>query len=210
MAIGDPYATLNDIKNYLKIDLTDTSRDIPLTSALASASGDIEKHCQRQFNLAAGTSSRVYAPAAWNEVRTDDFATDTGLVIEIDSGGTGTFDQTVPGSDCELYPLNGISDGVPGWPYNRVRAAGGVSFPVPQLSYRRYATVRVTAQWGWPAVPAPIKQACLIIAAQKFRLADAPWGVAGMTEYGTAVRIREIPLVKETLVPYIRYPVLGG
>lgn len=206
MALGDPYATLNDLKNYLSIAVTDTTRDANLNSALASASGDIEKHCHRQFNLDTTSSARIFEPDSWTSCRTDDFAVLTQ--IDVDPSGTGVFSQTLASSNYELYPLNGISDGTPGWPYNRLLATGGPWFPM--LTYRRRGTVRVTAQWGWPSVPAPIKQATLIIAAQKYRLADAPWGVAGMTEYGTAVRIREIPLVKETLVPYIRYPVLGG
>jgi len=209
MALGDPYADLSDIKSYLKLDPLDTTRDAALTSALLSASSDIEKHCQRQFNMDTGASSRVFAPDTLFECRTDDFATTSGLGIAIDPGGTGTFSQTLTASQYELYPLNGISDGVPGWPYNRIRAIGGTWFQQYGV-WRRKGVVQVTATWGWPAVPAPIKQATLIIAAQKYRLADAPWGVAGMTEFGTAVRIREIPLVKETLCPYVRYPVLGG
>lgn len=209
MAIGDPYASLPDIKAYLKLP-ADSSRDTALTAALASASGDIEKHCHRQFNLDTSATARVFEPDSWSECRTDDFATTAGLVVAIDTGGNGTYSTTLSASDYELYPLNGISDGVVGWPYNKLRAFGGPLFPVPSMAYRRKASVRVTAQWGWAAVPAPIKQATMIIAAQKYRLADAPWGVAGMTEFGTAVRIREIPLVKETLCPYVRYPVLGG
>lgn len=208
MAIGDPYASLTDIKNYLKLPLADTTRDANLSAALAAATGDIEKHCHRQFNLDSTVSQRLYQPDSWHDVRTDDFGTLTGLIVDVDNSGNGTFDVTLATLDYEVYPLNGISDGTPGWPYNRLLATGGSLFPM--RTYKRRGTVRVTARWGWPSVPATIKQACLIIAAQKYRLADAPWGVAGMTEFGTAVRIREIPLVKETLVPYIRYPVLGG
>lgn len=208
MALGDPYATITDLKNYLKLPLSDTTRDTNLTSAVNSATGDIEKHCHRQFNLDTAVSQRIYQPDSWIDVRTDDFGTLTGLIVDIDPSGTGNFGQTLGALDYEVYPLNGIVDGTPGWPYNRLLATGGPLFPI--MTLRRRGTVRVTARYGWPTVPAPIKQACLIIAAQKFKLNDAPWGVAGMTEFGTAVRIREIPLVKETLVPYIRYPVLGG
>lgn len=208
MALGDPYATVTDLKNYLKLPLADTTRDANLLNAVNSATGDIEKHCHRQFNLDTTVTQRVFQPDNWLDLRTDDFGTLTGLIVDLDYSGTGNFSQTLSATDYEVYPLNGVVDGTPGWPYNRLLATGGAGFPV--LTFRRRGTVRVTAKYGWPSVPAPIKQACLIIAAQKFRLADAPWGVAGMTEFGTAVRIREIPLVKETLVPYIRYPVLGG
>ncbi len=209
MALGDPYASLTDIKNYLKLNLADTTRDANLSAALASASGDIEKHCHRQFNLDTTVTARVFEPESPTLCRVDDFGTLTGLIVQVDTAGNGTFSQTLNAStNYEVFPLNGISDGTPGWPYNRIHTVGSGWFA--RYLYMRAGTVQVTAKYGWPSVPAPIKQACLIIAAQKYRLADAPWGVAGMTEFGTAVRIREIPLVKETLCPYIRYPVLGG
>lgn len=208
MAIGDPYADLPDLKNYLKIPAVNTTYDQALTDALGSATSEIEKHCGRQFNLASAVSARVYEPENdWSTCRTDDFATTVGLVIMTDPGGTGNFTNTIDPINYEVYPYNGIVDGTPGWPYYQVRVTG---LQFPRLVYRKRATVQVTAQWGWPVVPAPIKQACMILAAQTYRLADAPLGTAGMSEFGAAVRVRDIPLVKEKLRPYVKYPVLGG
>jgi len=209
MALGDPYADLGDLKTYLKIQPTNTKYNAALTDALNSASSEIERHTGRQFNLAASATPRVYEPEQdWMTVRTDDFATLNTLVVQVSPDNSGNFTQTLTSSQYEAYPYNGVVDGQPGWPYYRLRSTGGAWFP--RLPLSRRASVQVTAQWGWPAVPAPIKQSCMIIAAQTYRLADAPWGVAGMTEFGTAVRIRDIPMVREKLRPFVKYPVLGG
>lgn len=209
MALGDPYADLGDLKNYLKIQPADTKYDFALTDALNSASSEIERYTGRQFNLAASATPRLYEPEAdWMTVRTDDFASLTGLVVQTNPDTSGNFTLTLSSSQYEAYPFNGVVDGQPGWPFYRLHAVSGPLFV--RLPFVRKASVQVTAQWGWPAVPAPIKQSCMIIAAQTYRLADAPWGVAGMTEFGTAVRIRDIPMVREKLRPFVKYPVLGG
>jgi hypothetical protein len=64
--------------------------------------------------------------------------------------------------------------------------------------------VQVTAQWGWAAVPDSVKQATKILAAEIFRLKDAPLGVAGFNDFGP-VRVREVPQVSMLLKRY-RHP----
>lgn len=199
MALGDLYASLGDIKSYLKISSTDTARDVSLGNALASASKEVERWTGRQFNQASSATARVYKPTTWHDCSVDDFWTLSGLVVSVDPGGTGSYSQTFDSTQYELYPLNGLRDGTP-WPYTDLLATGGMYFP--RVQYRRRATVQVTAQWGWPSVPAPVKQAVLIMAAQEFRMGDAPWGVAGMSESGSAIRIAAIPKVKELLTDY--------
>ena len=194
--IGDLYATLVEFKSYLG-DISDTQDDEELTSALESVTREIEDHTNRQFNDAGSVTTRVYRPKNSRRVKVDDFHTITGLVVETDDGD-GTFDTTWAAADYELEPLNGVVDGKPGWPYEQIIAVGSRTFPGA-----RRATVRVTAQWGWATVPTPVKQACLILAAETFKLKDAPFGVAGFGEFG-AVRVRNNPVAAKKLAPYIR------
>jgi hypothetical protein len=63
--------------------------------------------------------------------------------------------------------------------------------------------VEVTGVFGWPAVPAPVVQATMLVASELFRLRDAPFGVAGFGEFG-AVRVRENPKVAALLDPYCK------
>lgn len=200
MALGDPYATLPELKSYLKI--TDAADDAELNDALASASKGIEDFCHRQFNSAGAVSARTYHPDSHCMVEVDDFSTTAGLVVKTAAGNDGVFGTTWLAADYQLEPLNGVVDGRPGWPYWKIGSVGSRTFRCVNR-----ATVEVTANWGWAAVPSPVKQACLIIAAETFKLKDAPFGVAGFGEFG-AVRVRDNPMVMRKLQPYARYSVL--
>lgn len=211
MALGDPYCTLTALKDYLKIPLSNTTLDMALTDALESSSAEIERITGRQFNVQIGATARVYEPETLRKVYTDDFWTASGLIVETDPGGTGDFSVVLGGGDYELLPLNGIVNGQPGWPFWKIRAVGGFYFPkYEKVPYRRAAVVRVTAQWGWESVPAPIKQSCLIMAAATFQLKDAPLGVAGMTQFGSPVRVQDNKMAAAKLVRYTRDATLVG
>lgn len=203
MALGDPYATLDELKAHLGIALTDTADDAVLTRALGAVSRQgIEKFCHRQFNDAGTPSARVYRPDRHRLALVDDFSTDTGLVVEVDTGDTGTYDTTLTSADYVLEPLNGVVDGESGWPYWRILAVN-TWWPLGHV----HPSVRVTARWGWAAVPDPVKQACLLLAAEMGKLKDAPFGVLGFADYGP-VRVRNNPIATQLLVPYVRDPVL--
>lgn len=200
MALGDAYATTQEIKS--RLDVGDEVDDNALANALLVASRGIEKMCGRQFNKATVATARVYRPETARRVAVDDFHTTTDLVIETDDGDAGTFDTTLAASAYELYPLNGVVDGEAGWPWSRIKAVNSTWFPCGSR-----ATVRVTAQWGWAEVPAVVKEACLIAAVEIFKLKDAPFGVGGYTDFGI-MRVRDNPFVARMLAPYVRYPVL--
>lgn len=210
MAIGDPYVTLAELKDYLfgSEHVANTGNDMALTSALESATSEIERHCNRQFNAASSATARVYAPDTAHLVHVDDFHTTTDLVVEVDSSGDGSFSTVVPASSYELYPYNGVVDGQPGWPYQRIRLVGGTRFP--SLWNRRTGTVRVTAQWGWTTVPAPVQQACLIMAAETFKMRDAPFGVAGMDQFGALFRVRDNRIAAAKLARFVKNRIMVG
>jgi hypothetical protein len=69
--------------------------------------------------------------------------------------------------------------------------------------------LQVTARWGWTAVPAAVKQACLILASETFRLKGAPFGVANMDQFGP-IRVRDNPMAQKKLMPYALDPVMVG
>lgn len=200
MALGDSYATLTELKSRLGI--TGSSDDTALTNALAVASRGIEHCTHRQFNDAGSATARTYYVTGLPTTVVDDFSTTVGLVIATDSGSDGTFETTHSATAYELHPLNGIVDGQPGWPFWRIKA---VRMCWPVCTER--ASLQVTARWGWAAIPAGVKEACLIVAEETFKLKDAPFGVAGYGEYG-AVRVRENPLAYAKIAPYVRHRVL--
>lgn len=202
MALGDLYATLALLRSRMGItDPADTTDDAKFTAALGCASRGIENVCRRQFNDAGSATARQYATDRGDLVLVDDFHTTTPTVA-IDTAANGSYGTAWSASDYLCEPLDGVVDGVTGWPWWRIRAR---STPFP--TSRTWPGVRVTARWGWPAVPAPIGEACLIVAAEIAKLSDAPFGVAGFGEYG-AVRVRQNPIAMAMIAPYRRRPVL--
>jgi hypothetical protein len=204
MAFGDPYATRAQIKTRLGI--TDTNDDSALDSALSASTLSIEGHCGRQFNDAGVASARVYYPDDLTTITVDDFSTTTGLIVAFDFSNSGVYANVITSTNYQLEPLNGVVDGTPNWPYYRIRVIQ--AWPPllwTSIGYPR-ASVQITAQWGWAAIPSPVVQSCLILAEEIFKLKDAPYGVAGFSQYG-AVRVRENPKVAALLMRYVRYPI---
>ena len=109
--------------------------------------------------------------------------------------------MTWTNTDYQLEPLNGKSEGLT-WPYTRVRAIGDYLWPglVGEVG------VKITATWGWPAVPSVISQAAVIQAARIFKRLDTPLGVT-FGELG-AMRVTSRQLdgdVAQLVAPYVRH-----
>lgn len=199
MALGDDYLTRDELKTYMGLEGTD--QDSNVDEAISSASREIERHCHRQFNDAGSASVRRYVATQCHSIAVDDFWDDTGFVLEIDVNGDGTW-TTVDANDYQLTPLDRIRDGLP-WVYWKIEMVGQTSLPV-----RRKASVRVTARWGWEAVPSDVKQAVKMLASDTFQVKDSRMGVAGSDQFGTIVRVRSNSLVEAKLKHFIRQKVL--
>jgi hypothetical protein len=206
VALGDSYVDLARLKDYLKIKPDKVEQEDNLLDAIKSASGEINKHCNRQFQRAETATARVYAPDDSCEVTVDDFWTTDGLVVKVDLDDDGVFETTVPASNFELHPVNGVVDGEVGWPRYEIHLVDGY-FPI---GGRRRYTVEVTAKWGWEAVPEAVRQACVIIAAETFQLKDAPFGTAGMDQFGNIYHVRDNRIAAGKLARYCRDRIPAG
>lgn len=198
--LGQPYVELENFKDYLKIKREKIEQDPLLEEALRSASGEIETHCNRQFNRAETATPRVYPATSLTEVEVDDFWTKTDLVVEVDLDDDGVYETVVDSSNYELYPANGVVSGQIGWPFWRIEF---IDLWLPQRS-RRKNIVQVTAKWGWAAVPEAVRQATEIIAAETYQLKDAPFGTAGMDQFGNIYHVRDNRIAAGKLARYCR------
>ncbi|MBO0813558.1 MAG: phage head-tail connector protein [Actinobacteria bacterium] len=201
---GGLYITADELKARLAI--TGTSDDDQVQQAVQGASRAIDGYCERYFWQAADT--RTYIPRDLYLTRTDDLVSVTTLAT--DPGGTaatgGTFPVTWPAGSFQLLPVNPGRTGEQR-PYTAIRAVGGLTFPwVTPVLLARMDRVQVTGVFGWPAVPQAVSTAAQILAADLFKLKDAPFGVAGFGEFGV-VRIDANPQVSALLGPYVRHPV---
>lgn len=200
VAIGQAYAPLAKLKARLGIADSNTAKNAELQDRLDSATLDIIRWCGRQFGRQEVASEREFEVGRTG-VDTDDFWTADDLTVVPYLGTTAGTAWTVAG--LSLEPLNGVVDGIPGWPYRRICYGWAMS-----TFYHGYARARVTAKWGWAEVPANVETACLLIAAMDNKAGDAPFGVAAFGDY--AVRIRSNPMAMEKLAPYVKDPAKVG
>jgi len=198
MAITNGYATLADVKGAFRI--TDNVDDALIELSIEAASREIDGYCERVF-YNAGTATRVYIP-------TDTFYTETDDIISVTTlktSSTGeSFDTTWSASgDYQLEPLNGISGGLIGHPYTRIRAIGSYLFPLwsPKNVNSHEATVQVVGVFGWSAVPTAIRQATIIQASRLFKRLDTPLGIS-YDELGSLRVGRVDPDVEKLVMPF--------
>lgn len=149
MAIGDPYATPADLE--CRIGEADNGT---YTDLLAAASRHVEWFTGRQFNQQDNATPRSFRALDCERLPVDDFYTVTDFEVATNGGAWDL-------SNVEFDPPDGVKDGVPGWPFEALFAAGR-SWP---LTHFRCKKITVTARWGWAAVPAGIFEATLDVAA---------------------------------------------
>lgn len=189
------YASLEEMKAWLKLDASDTADDSLIISALESVTVEIDDVCGRTFTRDATATTRTYTPIGDRLVLFDDAYTLTDFAVAVDGTAWAA-------ADYALLPRNGVVNGRPGWPYSRLEAAS-------LATALGWESVAITARWGWAAVPPPIREACKIATADTLGLKDARFGVAGFGQYGD-IRVRGNVMVMAKLQPYIRLPVKVG
>jgi hypothetical protein len=192
--MANEYATLTELKRARKIPASDTADDAALMRALTRASRAIDKRTGRRFWLDAAASARTGAVRGrivrgddGELLLVDDIASIADLVVQLGDGATWT---TVV--DYFAEPDNALVDG---HAITALRRDQGL-----WCTSRRW---RITAVWGWPAVPDPIAEACVLLANRRFVRLSSPEGVAGWGTDG-AIRVSRFDSDVEDLVtPYV-------
>ena len=188
------YIELGELKSMLRI--SDSVDDALLSGHIEAASRTIDDICHRTFSLDTTATARVFHPDSQLVVRTDDIGSLDGFLLKIDENATATFNLTI--TDATAEPLNALAKGTP----ITKLVAYETYFPMDIRP-----TVQVTARWGWPEVPEPVRSACGILAGRLFKRADSLLGVAGFGDLG-AITLRAVdPDVQRMLAPYVRVPV---
>lgn len=187
MAWKPDYTTLSLLKAHLRIN--DTADDTALSACITAASRAIDYECNRQFGSASQvryyTFDCAYTIDGCYALKIDDVQTSVGLTIAYDVTNTAAWSQaTTLGTDWTLWPYNAPSEAQP-WTHLLQRDAGLYPFPTARQG------VKVTATFGWSAVPAVVGSASLIQAARFFVRRDAAFGVAGSPDLGNELRLQE-------------------
>jgi hypothetical protein len=199
-SVNQFYCGLEELKDRLGI--TDNTDDYAAQMAIQAASSWIAEYCAQPFYRL--TETRTFRPHDIWALDIDPVITVTAL--NVDTDGDGVFEQAwVQGTDYQLlvgdnsYNVNayGVAR-----PYRRVQVLqAGKWFPFV-WPYSHLDRIQISGTWGWPAVPPPVAQACLVLAAQWFKEKDAPFGILGTSDFGVT-RIQQSPWTVEQLRPYI-------
>lgn len=201
--MSDPYVSASELAEYLRMDppAEDAGDDL-MSLTVASASAWVQEYTRRDFNLADAPSARYFDTTDSGLVLVDDIGDDT-ITVATDTTQDGTWATSWATSDFQVNPLGALAMGEP---VTSLLAVG--SYTYPPVSRRR-GLVKVTAQWGWPAVPDAVKQATLILASRLYKRHESPAGVLGGNDFGV-VRVGTLidPDVEILLAPY-RYLLVG-
>lgn len=189
MAWKPDYVTAAELKTYLRIG--DVVDDALLAVAITAASRAVDHACNRQFGVVAAAEARYYrydgeCLDGRQAVPIDDLQSVTNLAVAVDIDDNASWDTTITNNtDFDLWPWNAAADGKP-WTHVVLRSGttlGGF--------YRTARSLRVTALFGWTAVPKLVVEATQLQAARFFSRRNATFGVAGSPEVGSEVRLLE-------------------
>lgn len=199
------YATLDVVKRRLSIN--DTSRDTDLHTAITAASRRIDSICGRSFGNSTGDRFYRTSPVAGESpyltgrpVRRHRYVGERSIWIGDTTSATVTIayadeespDEWLDWPDSQKFSLEPRNPRV-GWPRNTLRT--NYYWPGEYL--------RVTADWGWAAVPVEIQLATAMLAARLHRRVDSPLGVTGSAEFGTMYVGRIDPDIQALVQNYV-------
>jgi hypothetical protein len=190
------YATLAEFKS--SIGVTDSVDDTPLQSVLDAADQLINNYVDTKVGFGQTASqTRYYTADRFDFVLTDPIVSVSQLATDIN--GDGTYSQVWTSNDYVLAPRNAALDSRP---YTEIDTSpfsnADYNFPVG------YLEVKVTGVFGWPSVPAAVKQAALIQAGAIWSSRTAPFGVIGSQDLGGVLRMSAAlhPEARVLLEPY--------
>lgn len=188
--MANEYASLAELKTFLRMN--ETTNDTELQDKLTAASRRVDRDTGRRFYVDGSATARTYRATHATLLMVDDISTTNSLVVEVGRGSSWT---TVDSTLFDTLPENALADG---WAIETFDRASGCW---PLFGSTR---VRVTAKWGWPAVPDPIKAACLLLAGRLFRRKDSPEGVKGFSDMGVVRVSRYDSDYDNAIGPYVR------
>jgi hypothetical protein len=191
------YATRAEAKAILGIASSDTTEDTLVDSLITAASSAIDQYCDRPAGFSPqGTQTRYYTALEYYRIDVDDLLTVSSLAT--DDGIDGTYSEVWTAGTYNLTPYNAALEGRP--------YTGIESSDTSILNFPKHVTkgVKIIGTWGWSAIPAAIKQACLLEVAKLYASRNAPFGVIGTGDAGGVTRMstRMHPAAVALLDPY--------
>lgn len=175
------YTTVGEVRAQLSDDVAQSLDAGQLEAAIRAASRAVDAYCNRRFWLDVTPVTRTFRPQDPRWTYLPDIGSKTGMVIKVDTAGDGSFTTTwTIGTHFQLEPLDADANGG-AYRWNKLQVLGNGLFP--QLVDARPA-LQATVRWGWSQHPEPIRAASTLKAVGLFKRRDAPFGVAGVNDFG--------------------------
>lgn len=203
MAITNGLITAAEYSAYTGVTVPTGTRLTQWESAIEVASRRIETHTGRQFHKSdtdvSPTATARYYDAEGGLVQIDDAYSVT--TVELDSGDDGT--HATATTNYQLLPPYGRSPILGDVAYTALLPLTGLYWPCGNA---RRGSVKVTALWGWSAVPDTVKRATEVFVQDLLRDPDTDFGGLSINaESGLVVGSRIPDRTLTLLEPYVRY-----
>jgi hypothetical protein len=206
MTITNGYATLADFKAFETVRgetaATDTADDAVIETIIEAVSRHIDLATGRRFWKDATDTIAYYSAETPECVKIDDLSAAPTLV-EVDWAGVRSY-VAMSSADYELEPTNPPA-GMVAWPYTSIWLAPQRTLFFP--TWRR--GVRVTGKFGFPAVPADIKEICEEISLNVYGGREGQASGAGnitITAGGVTIRPQDVPARAVKIFDFYRSP----
>jgi hypothetical protein len=187
-----------------RLGITDTADMSSMQFAIAATAGWINSFCGRHFNQV--TETRTFQPYDIWLLNVDDIVPGAAITVNVDQDGDGTYETPmVLGTDFQLRLGDGLynvnATGTPR-PYRQLQVIQSGKWWPFTWPYTHLDRVQIATTWGWLRVPWEVTEANRILAADLFKMKDAPFGIAGVSDLGV-LRIQSNPWLVELLHDYI-------
>jgi ribonuclease BN (tRNA processing enzyme) len=188
------------------IGLSGTSQDNNIDNAINASSRLIDQITGRHFYKSQSVQVKYFTPDNHYILDVPDIATTTGLIVQLDTTDDGSHNKTIT-LDTDFY-LKAI---------NVTDLEGDNDIPYQTLvildkrSSERFdpdivKNVKITATWGFNAIPDAIKQACLLQSSRLWKRKDSPFSTYGSGDTGETELFQKMdPDAKTLIKPYIKH-----
>ena len=189
--ITNGYATLAEFKAWGSVrggaSSTDASDDSVIEELINTVSRYIDGQARRRFYAPTADETRYYTADDGDMIFVDDLSTDPTSVTQ-DEALDRAYSTTLASSDLDLMPFNAIADGFP-YTWIEIAPHATTSF----ITNRK--GIKVVGKFGFPAVPADIKDACLGIVHNIYqnRSGQSSAGNITVTAAGVIIRPQDVP-----------------
>lgn len=195
--------TLADVRAYQQKAVGDTAQDALTQAFITRASRLIMRECQREFStVGTNPQTRTFRypdTGSFLSFAPYDLQATSAVVFNPESTSPLTLDASV--GDYLLLPTE-APEGV----YTGMRFSGWkwLGDPTTILRYG-FRQVRITGNWGFPAVPPDVVHACVVTVALWLRREVQAFSATFVIDEGRLERPQALPsAVHALLAPYMR------